>query len=128
MASGIGDAQPSLASRTIGGEALRPPAPVHLSAEYRGGDLAIAWVRRSRSGWAWLSGSDTPLGEETEAYRLEISGAGFARTVTCATPAYLYTEAQQAEDGVSGPLTIDVVQIGTYASSRPAILIVTPLT
>ena len=108
--------------RTVAGEALRPPAPVHLRAErLANGDLYLSWVRRSRSGWVWLSGSDTPLGEESESYRLTLSGAGsgagFVRSVTVAAPAYLYSAAEQSADGLAGPLT---VELSTRKLRRPA--------
>lgn len=124
LASGLGDPDGVLAVRSVTGEAMRPPAPVHLRAErLANGDLALAWVRRSRSGWVWLSGSDTPLGEESESYRLTLAGEGFARSVTIAAPAYLYTAAEQAADGLAGPLSVEVVQLGTSAPSRPASLV-----
>ncbi|HYW14700.1 MAG TPA: phage tail protein [Allosphingosinicella sp.] len=124
LAQGLGDADGVLAVRTATGEAMRPPAPVHLRAErLANGDLALTWVRRSRSGWVWLSGSDTPLGEESEAYRLTLAGEGFARNATVAAPAYLYTAAEQAADGLAGPLTVEVIQLGTSAPSRPAFLV-----
>jgi hypothetical protein len=120
LAGGIGDSEGAPAVRRIEGEAMRPPSPVHLRAERReNGDLALSWVRRSRNGWAWLSGSDTPLGEEAESYRLTLAGAGFDRSVTVPAPAYLYTAAEQAADGLAGPLTYTVVQLGTSAASRP---------
>jgi hypothetical protein len=124
MASGVGDlADPPVASAEVLGESLRPPSPVHLMArEHGAGDLAISWVRRSRQGWAWQSGSDTPLGEETESYRLTISGDGFTREATLDAPAYLYTAAARAEDGADGAILISVVQAGTFAPSRPASL------
>ncbi|HEX6374601.1 MAG TPA: phage tail protein [Allosphingosinicella sp.] len=121
LATGLGDPDGVLALRQIGGEAMRPPSPVHLRAEMlANGDMAIGWVRRSRNGWVWLSGSDTPLGEETESYRLTLAGEGFERSLTLPAPAYLYTAAEQAADGLAGPLTIAVVQLGTSAASRPA--------
>ena len=124
LASGLGDPEGVAAARAVTGEAIRPPAPVHLGAErLANGDLALRWVRRSRNGWVWLSGSDTPLGEETESYRLTLSGEGFARTVSVPAPAYLYTAAEQAGDGLAGPLTVEVVQIGTSAPSRPASIV-----
>jgi hypothetical protein len=101
---------------------MRPPSPVHLRAARRAnGDLALSWVRRSRNGWVWLSGGDTPLGEETESYRLTLAGESFRRSLTVAAPAYLYTAAEQAADGLSGPLSFEVVQLGTSAASRPAL-------
>ncbi len=124
LALGLGDPEGVLAIRTVKGEAIRPPPPVHLRAErLANGDLALNWVRRSRSGWVWLSGSDTPLGEESESYRLTLAGEGFERSVTLAVPAYLYGSAEQAADGLSGPLTVEVVQLGTSAPSRPASLV-----
>ncbi|HYN47092.1 MAG TPA: hypothetical protein VES64_10410, partial [Allosphingosinicella sp.] len=125
MAAGIGDLQDgALASAAIVGASLRPPSPVHLNArETEAGDLHLSWVRRSRQGWSWLSGSDTPLGEEAERYRLAITGAGFERTVELSAPTYLYTAAERAEDG-SGPIQIAVSQAGTFAASRAAMLTV----
>jgi hypothetical protein len=121
LAAGLGDPGGVLAVRTVSGEAMRPPSPVHLRAERRAnGDLALTWVRRSRNGWVWLSGSDTPLGEETESYRLTLSGEGFERSVTVPAPAYVYTTAEQSADGLAGPLSLEIVQLGTSAPSRPA--------
>lgn len=124
LASGIGDVpEAAAASRTIGVEMLRPPCPVHLQArETADGDLAITWVRRSRIGWVWTDGADTPLGEEAERYRLDISGPGFSRSVETLSPAFLYTAALRAADG-AGPLSLSIVQSGSFATSRPASLI-----
>jgi hypothetical protein len=124
LAQGLGDPDGVLAVRAVTGEAMRPPPPVHLRAErLADGGLALSWARRSRSGWVWLSGSDTPLGEETESYRLTLAGEGFERSLTLAAPAFLYTAAEQAADGLAGPLTLTVVQLGTSAPSRPASLV-----
>ncbi|MEO7177601.1 MAG: phage tail protein [Allosphingosinicella sp.] len=125
LAQGLGDPEGVLAVRTLTGEALRPPSPVHLRARRLvNGDLALDWARRSRSGWVWLSGSDTPLGEESESYRLTLAGEGFERSLTVAAPACLYTAAEQAADGLAGPLAVEVVQLGTSAPSRPASLVI----
>lgn len=67
-----------------------------------------------------MSGSDTPLGEEQEAYRLIIAGSGFERVIDVGEPAYIYTAAQQNQDGAAAPLQIEVSQSGTYAASRAA--------
>jgi hypothetical protein len=124
LATGLGDVVPATAAAPISGEAMRPPSPVHLRADRRAdGDVAIGWVRRSRSGWTWLDGADTPLGEEREAYRLTLAGGGSPRTVELGEPAFVYTAAAQAADGAAGPLSISVVQLGNAAASRPATLI-----
>jgi hypothetical protein len=126
MALGIGDrASGAIETRIVEGRALQPPSPVHLRAERRpGGDISISWVRRSRIGWPWLSEADTPLGEESERYRLILSGAGFERIIDLAAPAYVYSAALQAEDGVAAALRIRVAQIGTQALSRAAEIII----
>jgi hypothetical protein len=123
LAIGLGDEDGVVATRLVSGEANRPPPPVHLTAQRQAnGDIAIAWVRRSRNGWTWLGGSDTPLGEETETYRVGVAGAGFARAVTVNQPTYIYSAADQAADGLVGPLAIEICQLGTVTASRPAYL------
>ena len=94
LASGITDEEAARATLTVTGEAVRPPAPVHLAADpASGGSTYIRWVRRSRQGWTWPSGADTPLGEERELYRLTFNGQRSAET---ATAAYLYTASERA--------------------------------
>jgi hypothetical protein len=124
IAHGIGDPPEGAgAARAISGEAIRPPSPVHLTAEPLDGGTLLRWVRRSRQGWAWPSGSDTPLGEESERYRIELAGDGFARSATVSEPSYHYSAAERAADG-GGPVLVSVVQLGTFAASRPATLLV----
>ncbi|MBV9930408.1 MAG: phage tail protein [Alphaproteobacteria bacterium] len=124
---GLGDADETPpAQRGFSGESLRPPSPVHLAAARQAdGGVRLTWVRRSRTGWLWMSGSDTPLGEEREAYRLTLTGAGGGgRTVETAEPAYAYADADRAADGAAFPLTARVAQLGTAAASREAELII----
>jgi len=125
LATGISDdSETPAVVVAIEGASLRPPSPVHVRAiEAAAGAIAISWVRRSRQGWSWPNGSDAPLGEESERYRLAISGAGFERFADCDGPSFLYTAALQAEDGAARPLTVSISQIGTFAASRPAALI-----
>lgn len=122
LAKGVGDAAGVTAERTIEGGAVRPPAPVHLGAVRQpNGDISVSWTRRSRIGWSWSDHGEVPLGEESEAYRLTLSGAGFAREIETAAPAWLYAAGQQAADGFAGgALTLSVIQLGTQAPSRPA--------
>ena len=120
MASGIGDTIPAEDGLTLIGRALRPPAPAQLRAAASGGDVAIAWTRRSRAGWRWLDGGDAPLAEESERYRIDIRDAdGAGRTAETAAAALRYTAAEQAADGVAGPLAIAVAQIGAGGGSLP---------
>ena len=60
--------------------------------------------------------------EEAERYQLTIAGPGFSRILEPALPAYLYTATVRAADG-AGPLTLSVVQTGSFAASRPTRLV-----
>jgi len=125
-ARGIGDGDaPVVAAHAIGIVAVRPPSPVHLKAvRGAGGDVTVAWTRRSRAGWAWIDGVDAPIGEASEAYRVTIGGGARERSAEVASPSLVYRAAQQTEDSVGQgtELTIAVVQLGTLAASRPAFL------
>jgi len=124
LATGLGDSGSEPATTAVTGEAMRPPAPVHLRAERRSdGDVAIGWVRRSRIGWVWLDGTDAPLGEARESYRLTIAAGASLRTVETAEPGFVYTFADQASDEAAPPFVITVVQLGDSAASRPATII-----
>lgn len=126
LATGIGDGPDgSLASCRLSGETLRPPAPVHLRAVREAdGTLVIRWTRRSRSGWRWLDGVDAPLGEEAERYLISLSSdAGLARVAETTAPVFVYDAGMQAADGVAGPVSISLAQLGTFGSSRRAQLI-----
>ena len=83
------------------------------------GGWNLNWVRRSRSGWRWVSGADVPLGEESERYELRVlNGGSLLRRVETASPAWTYDAAAIAEDG-GDLVTIEVRQIGSFALGRP---------
>jgi hypothetical protein len=110
----------SAASVVLSGESLRPLAPVDLqTASDAGGNLAITWTRRSRSGFAWIDGIDAPLGEASEAYRVTINGPAGTLDLPTSQPALNVSAADMAALG-SGAATIQVRQIGEVAASRPA--------
>jgi hypothetical protein len=90
------------------GNGLRPFSPVYLHAgrDPVSGDVNLSWIRRTRLGGdAWLS--EVPLGEETEAYDVQIlSGSTVLRTTRVPVPMLLYTAAQQSADFGSPPASI----------------------
>jgi hypothetical protein len=101
------------------GEAVRPPAPVALKAHRNtGGGLELSWIRRSRSGFAWIDGVDAPLGETREQYRIFVTGAETLERETT-EPSVVFSAADVATLG-SGPALIKVSQIGDFAASHPA--------
>ncbi len=121
---GIGDADMTVATIPAVARALRPPPPVQIRADRTGSAIRIGWRRRSRIGWAWTDATDTPLGEEREAWRIAISTAGIVRrTIDTDAASWTYSAALQLADGVAGAagFTIAIEQVGTLAPSLPTI-------
>jgi hypothetical protein len=101
---------------TAEGLGLAPFAPVQLTArrDAGSGDIALAWIRRTRFGGTAWELAEVPLNEEREAYRLEfLDGVEVVRTVETATPSYLYTLAEQTADfgGPAAPFALRVAQL-----------------
>ena len=95
----------------------RPFAPVHVRGlRQAGGDVAVGWVRRARLGgddWAAL---DVPLGEEREAYLVEVmSGPSVIRSAETDSPAWTYEVSDQTADFGAPPasITLRVAQISS---------------
>lgn len=113
---GLGHEAYTSETRSFRGIGLRPLSPVHLSARrLAGGDISLRWVRRTRiNGDNWTS-LEVPLGEETEAYEIDImEGETAKRTLTAATSSALYDVVDQVADFGSADfstLTFQVVQL-----------------
>lgn len=86
--------------RAFDGVGLRPLSPVHVAGAFDGGgDLELSWVRRTRiSGDNWEQ-TEVPLGEDGEAYEVDVmNGSTVVRTISASSPSATYTAAQQATD------------------------------
>ncbi|NNM76643.1 hypothetical protein HJG53_06990 [Sphingomonas sp. ID1715] len=127
LASGLGDAIPVETSVAAIGEALRPPSPAHLTARSRtDGGYDVRWVRRSRTGWAWIDGADAPLGETMERYRIRIVRAdGSVQEHEADSPEFTYEAADLGADLTLGSVELHVQQVGSGAISRPALITIT---
>jgi hypothetical protein len=116
-----GDSSAPIA-RIAGGDALRPPSPVHLQASQTpGGSLTVSWVRRSRHGWAWLDEIDAPLGEASERYRVALDGTGGRIELETGSMVLVIDPGQLASVG-TGSATLSIQQVGDLALSRAATL------
>lgn len=95
------------------GVGLRPLSPAHLRAvRTASGDLVVGWIRRTRIGGDSWSAGDVPLGEASERYRIRVvTAAGTRREIMTGLPAWTYTAAEQAGDGVVAPFEIGVAQV-----------------
>jgi hypothetical protein len=87
-------------SFTNDGAALKPYAPVYVGGgRAADGSLLLSWVRRTRISGEWRNSVDVPLGEATEAYRVEIlNGSAVVRTIDTTTPNATYLAADQVAD------------------------------
>lgn len=95
----IGDASYVTTAHTFSGDGLRPLSPVHVRGRRVGGDLTIAWKRRTRAGGDNWETSEVPLGEEAEMYEVDIlDGATVKRSLSVSSPSAVYTAAQQTSD------------------------------
>ncbi len=125
-AIGIGDLTPAQAQENLSGQAMLPPSPAHAHALYIGDTWQLGWTRRSRAGWRWVDGADAPLGEEQELYRITLLHDGAPiRSVETASPGWTYDAASIAADqgaGVSGPVIVEIRQVGTHGAGRSATL------
>ncbi|MGE3064752.1 MAG: glycoside hydrolase/phage tail family protein [Hyphomicrobiaceae bacterium] len=121
----IGDASYADATHAFAGVGLRPLSPVHVrGVRDAGGDLSLAWVRRTRiDGDSWDT-VEVPLGEASERYEVDIlSGATVVRTLASTTPAVTYTAADQAADFGAPPSScaVRIHQLGaTYGRGAAA--------
>lgn len=109
---------------TPSGLGLRPLAPAHLQMRKTSAGFQMYWIRQTRTGGDSWSLQDVPIGEDQEAYTLDIrNGSTTVRTLTTTTTSVTYTNEQQQQDfGAALPsaLSIRVAQIssvygpGTY--------------
>jgi len=125
----VSDALFSETEFTYKAKARRPYAPVHLKAAAASADIDISWMRRSRIGYGAWNQATVPLGEDSEAYEIDImDGASVVRTATSSTTAVTYTEANQITDfgSAQSNLTFNVYQLsaqfgrgiaGTYSGA-----------
>lgn len=95
----------------------KPLSPVHIGGRRHSpstNDWTISWVRRGRLDWEWRDYVDTPLGEASESYEIDImNGSTVKRTLTATSQSVTYTAAQQTTDfgAVQTTLSVRVYQI-----------------
>lgn len=97
------------------GESKRPLSPVHIQPVLDGSDIDLTWIRRSRLRSPGLGYGPVPLGEDVEAYEVDVlDGLVVVRTITTSVPSVTYAAADIAADGfVSG----DTVTFAVYQLS-----------
>ncbi|HEX4532815.1 MAG TPA: hypothetical protein VH000_01180, partial [Rhizomicrobium sp.] len=98
------------ASLQFQGVGLRPLSPVRIAGSAQsGGGVLFTWIRRTRIGGDSWDQKEVPLGEESEAYEVDVyNGADVVRTLSAASPQVLYTAAQQTADFGSAQTSFDI--------------------
>ena len=88
------------ATKAFTGVGMRPFAPVHLRTRASGDDVVLSWTRRTRTGGDEWTAGDVPLGEEAEAYRVEVLDAAGAvvRVIEITATEATYLSAEIVED------------------------------
>jgi hypothetical protein len=106
-----------------------PFAPVHLKARRGSAGVVFTWIRRTRrNGDSWSL--EVPLGEEREAYELDVmAGATVKRTLSSTQPSILYPAADEIADFGAPQTSLSVVvhQLSTVIGrGYPASAILNP--
>lgn len=96
---------------TCAANGLKPLSVKHVEGDRDESDnLTISWVRRSRIGGEWTDGGDVPLGEESEAYEVDImDGDTVVRTLEVTAETATYSAADQTTDFGSAQAEVDVI-------------------
>jgi hypothetical protein len=100
VASGRSHDDPAAVALSVapGRTALQPLSPVHVTAIRQSDGIHIAWIRRTRiDGDGW--NIEVPLGEDSEAYTLDIlSGGDVVRSIASNMPSAIYANADELAD------------------------------
>ncbi|CAA0088220.1 Uncharacterised protein [Starkeya nomas] len=119
-----GDAAVSELAATIGPAARLPFAPAHARARRIPAGIALGWTRRTRADGDSWDLVEVPLGEASEAYRVEIlNGATVVRAFTVSTPALTYEAAQEIADfgAPQGFLDVRIAQLSAAVGAGAAL-------
>lgn len=115
----LDDERVSFLSHAATGRGFYPLAPVHLRAKRSGEGVHLSWIRQTRRGGDGWEQGEVPLGEDREAYQLEVlSGAGdLLHSLTVSEPKALYSLEQELVDfgQIQNSLTVRVAQVSATA-------------
>ncbi|WGV17079.1 baseplate megatron protein TIM-barrel domain-containing protein [Fuscovulum ytuae] len=115
---GVEDADAVEQRLAFAGLGLRPYAVAHLRARATAEGLLLTWIRRTRiDGDSWAS-VDVPLGEEREAYLVQVwRGGDLVRQLEVQVPEWAYPAAWLLEDGPG--LRVAVAQLSQAFGPGP---------
>jgi hypothetical protein len=126
-------AHPAMAELAAGvsGAALMPLSPVRARATRTPDGILVTWLRRSRieaDGWEQ---AEIPLGEEVEAYEIDIlDGGEVRRTLAAAASPVLYASTDEIADfgATRTVLSLRIVQLSAAIGRGHPLLVTLPVT
>jgi len=110
--------------------ALLPLSPVGLKARRENSGIVLSWIRRTRRGGDNWDLAEVPLGEEAEAYTLDVlDGATLKRSFQPSTTSQIYTTAEELADFGTPrtSLTIRLSQMSRAAGAGAACAATVPV-
>lgn len=124
-AHGPGDfAGLSSVTRVANGEAMRPLSPAQLQVGTgTDGLVRISWTRRSRLAWGWPDEIEAPSDPSVHGFRLRVSGP-LATIERDTDESQIELSSLEMSALGSGPITVDIRQIGSLALSRPSSIVI----
>jgi hypothetical protein len=103
---------------------MRPLSPSHLQASFAtDGSLDLSWIPRSRLAWSWIDEVEAPPDPAVQGYRLRIAGPT-ATIERDSNEEQMALAAAEAASLGTGPIEVQVRQIGVHALSRPETIII----
>ncbi len=125
-----GDPSVAEISVMVGADALQPRPPVHARAYRRLDGVMLGFVRQTRTGGDVWETVDVPLGEEREAYSVEIlDGSVVKRSFETPTPFILYATAEEIADfgAAQTALSLRISQLSPTVGAGPALTCTIPI-
>ncbi len=119
----VGSVNMTNLSATVGAAALTPWSPSHIRGRRGEDGILISWIRRTRKGGDNWDTVEVPLGEDVEAYRVEVlSGESVLRTLDSGTPQVLYAASSEISDFGSPQteLSIRIAQLSSLVGAGRA--------
>ncbi|WP_296578664.1 glycoside hydrolase/phage tail family protein [Xanthobacter sp.] len=111
-------------SATVSGSALAPLSPVHVRARRTAAGVALSFIRRTRIAGDGWEAVEVPLGEASEAYRLDIlDGETVRRSLSLTSPDALYAAADEIADfgAPQAELTVRIAQLSAGVGAGAAV-------
>lgn len=116
----LGDASFRYYVNAFRGAGLRPYSVSHLNATTTAGETSLTWIRRTREQGDNWDGFEVPLGETRELYEVKVFEMGVLQRQAIVTePSWIYSAAEKASDGISGPYHVQVAQVSDAFGPGP---------